>query len=83
MSADLIPFPSNRRCNLIDGIVAGVLCRTAVNGERHIQHSLKVQATVMRRKGIAEDRVAVEQRRLEAVIRERIWNEVFRPREIR
>jgi hypothetical protein len=50
-------------------------------GEKHIQRSLDLQATVMRRKGVGEDLIVRDVADLSAAIRTVIWQAVMSRKE--
>jgi hypothetical protein len=79
MTAGIIPFPPARRGSLVASIARRALELSPTAGEQHIQHSLKVQVIVMRRKGVAENLIERERVGLESAVRARIWNAVMRP----
>ncbi|WP_027579153.1 DUF6074 family protein [Bradyrhizobium sp. Ai1a-2] len=83
MTATILPFPAFRRRELIGKIVRSALRMNAAAGEQHIRRSLDLQATVMRRKGIAEDLIAKERIALESAVRQAIWDAVMAPRGVR
>jgi len=78
VSAIVLPFPANRRRDLICSIARRTLELSPEAGERHIRRSLDVQVTVMRRKCVAEPLIAREAASLEAAIRVAIWHAVTR-----
>lgn len=80
MTAEMIPFPAARRVDLVRSIVRRALELPAQAGEHHIVRSLDLQAIVMRRKGVTEDRIARERISLETAIRQRLWDVVMKPR---
>jgi hypothetical protein len=80
MSAALIPFPTARRRDLVAGIARRALELSPAAGEQHIRRSLELQATVMRRKGIAEDLIVREAAGLDVAVRMLIWDAVMMPR---
>ena len=80
MTADVIPFPAARHLALVNSITRRALELNPTAGEQHIRRSLEVQATVMRRKGIAEDLIARETAGLDSAVRALIWNAVMAPR---
>jgi hypothetical protein len=80
MTATIVPFPTARRVSLVHGIARRALERNPSAGEQYISHSLKVQATVMRRKGVSEDLIARETASLDAAVRVLIWDAVVTPR---
>jgi hypothetical protein len=78
VSARVIPFPANRRRDLIHSIVRRVFELSTEAGEKHIRRSLDGQATVMRRKGVEEPLIARDAAGLEAAVRAAIWLAVRR-----
>jgi hypothetical protein len=76
----VIPFPAARRLSLVSSITRRALELNPAAGEQHIRRSLDVQATVMRRKGIAENLIARETASLDGAIRALIWNAVMAQR---
>lgn len=83
MTAETIPFPAARRVGLVRSIVRRTLELPFHAGEHHITRSLDLQATVLRRKGVAEGLIAKERIELERAIRRQLWEVVMRPRGIR
>ncbi|QOZ52863.1 DUF6074 family protein [Bradyrhizobium sp. CCBAU 53338] len=79
--ADLIPFPAARRFDLVAGITRRALELSPEAGEKHIQRSLDLQATVMRRKGIGENLIVRDVADLSAAIRAGIWQAVMSRKE--
>jgi hypothetical protein len=79
--SDVIPFPLVRRRHLIFSIARRALELDPIAGDGHVRRSLDLQATVMRRKGIAEHLIARETRSLDLAIRAQMWNAVLLPRE--
>ncbi|MHC2585382.1 DUF6074 family protein [Bradyrhizobium diazoefficiens] len=77
----LIPFPAARRLDLVASISRRALELSPEAGEKHIQRSLDLQATVMRRKGIGEDLIARDVAELSGAIRAFIWHAVMSRRE--
>lgn len=82
-SAVVVPFPSARRVDLIRSIVRRALELPPRAGEHHITRSLDLQATVLRRKAVAEALIAKERMALESAIRRQLWEVVMRPRGVR
>lgn len=80
MSSVIIPFPAARRHDLVHSIARRSLQLHPAAGEQHIRHSLKLQATVMRRKGVAEELIARDIAGLDGAIRALIWTTVMAPR---
>jgi hypothetical protein len=83
MSAEIIPYPTARRHQLVSNIARRALELSPLAGDGHIQRSLDVQAAVMRRKGIAEHLITGETKSLDAAIKAVMWNAVMRPGEAR
>lgn len=83
MSAEMIPFPAARRVDLVRSVVRRALELPPHAGEHHIVRSVDLQATVMRRKGVAEPLIARERVGLESAIRRQLWEAVMRPRVVR
>ena len=81
MTAEIIPFPTARRLRLVFSIARRALELNPATGEQHIRQSLKVQATVMRRKGVAEGLIARDVIGLESSVRALIWDAVMAPTE--
>ncbi len=79
MIAAIIPFPAARRRGLVLSIARRALELSPAAGEEHIQRSIKLQATVMRRKGIADDLIAREETGLAGAVRALIWDAVMAP----
>jgi len=77
----IIPYPAARRHHLVTSIARRSLELGAVAGERHITRSLELQATVLRRKGVAEHLIVRETRALDSAVRAQMWNAVLLPRE--
>ena len=76
----IIPYPAARRYHLVSSIVRRSL-ELGAGGERHIARSLELQATVLRRKGVAEHLIIRETRALDSAVRAQMWNSVLFPRE--
>jgi len=81
VSARVIPFPANRRRDLIHSIARRVFELSPEAGEKHIRRSLDGQATVLRRKGVEEPLIARDAAGLEAAVRAAIWLAVVRHEE--
>jgi Family of unknown function (DUF6074) len=79
--SDVIPFPLVRRHQLIFSIARRALELDPIAGDGHVRRSIDLQATVMRRKGIAEHFIVRETRSLDSAIRAQMWNSVMLPRE--
>ncbi|MCK1507180.1 DUF6074 family protein [Bradyrhizobium sp. 18] len=83
MTAEMIPFPAARRVDLIRSIVRRALELPPQAGEHHIVRSVDLQATVLRRKGVAEALIVQERISLESTIRRHLWETVMRTRGVR
>ena len=79
MTAVVIPFPCARRVALVRSIARRALELNPAAGEQHIRRSLDVQATVMRRRGVAEDLISREANGLDGAVRALIWDAVMAP----
>lgn len=76
----VIPFPAARRLALVASIARRALELNPAAGEQHIRRSVEVQATAMRRRGIAEELIAREAAGLGSAVRALIWDAVMAPR---
>lgn len=54
-----------------------MIARSLVAAERHLSQQLQRQAEVLRRKGVAEDRIRRELRDVEEALRVEVWRLVF------
>jgi hypothetical protein len=79
ITALVVPFPVARRRPLVLSIARSALDRSPELGELHIQHQLRLQATVMRRRGIDPNLINVEISKLEAAVRALMWDAVLLP----
>jgi hypothetical protein len=75
----IVPFPADRRRAFIHKHAAIMARSSPAKADAHLRQQLQVQAETMRRKGIAEDVVADEVRRLEAAIKNELWTCVLLP----
>jgi hypothetical protein len=73
MSAAIVPFPLTRRRKFISRQANRASELNAAASERHILNQLKIQADVMRRRGIDEDLIAHELECMESAIRSALW----------
>jgi hypothetical protein len=69
MTAAIVPFPLTRRRKFIARQVNRASKLNEAASEKHILGQLKIQADVMRRRGIEEDLVAHELKCMESAIR--------------
>ena len=83
MTAEVLPFPSARRADLVRSIVRRALTLRPAAGEDHIVRSMELQASVMRRKGVPSALIAKDVAALSAAIRANMWDAVLQPRETR
>jgi Family of unknown function (DUF6074) len=77
MTAEVLPFPASHRRVLVASIARRALELCPDAGEQHIRRSVDVQATVMRRKGIAEDLIRREALSLDGAVRALMWDAVL------
>ncbi|CAN7313640.1 DUF6074 family protein [Bradyrhizobium sp. LjRoot220] len=75
--AEIIPFPLVRRQAFILRQAARAAELNQHAGERHIQQQVKCQVDAMRRKGIAEDLIALEVKCMEVAILAALWKAVI------
>jgi hypothetical protein len=78
-SPKIVPFPADRRRAFIHKHAAIMARCSPVKADAHLRQQLRVQAETMRRKGISEDVVADEVRRLETAIKNELWTCVLLP----
>jgi hypothetical protein len=73
----VVPFPIRRRRTLVCKLAKQMIARSVVAAEKHLSQQLRRQADVLRRKGIAEDRIERELYALEEALRDEVWRLVF------
>ena len=83
MTAVVLAFPAARRRDLVHSIARRALSLRERVGEEHVARSIKLQADVLRRKGVSEPDIEREMKSLEAAVRTVMWEAVMRPRETR
>ncbi len=69
MSANVIPFPANRRRIFIRRHACRMAEMSARGAQRYLAQQLRIQCETMARRGIAPDLVASERCQLEIAIR--------------
>jgi hypothetical protein len=73
MSAAIVPFPPASRQKFISRQANQASELNAAASERHILCQLKIQADLMRRRGIDEDLIARELKCMESTLRVASW----------
>ena len=68
MSAEIVPFPITRRRGFIHKQAAHAACMKPDSAVRYIEHQLLIQRDAMRRRGIAENLIAMELRCMAAAM---------------
>ncbi|WP_370523737.1 DUF6074 family protein [Brevundimonas sp. P7753] len=77
--AEVIPFPLAARQAFVTRQAVIALGLPPDAAERHILRMVREQSEVLRRKGVADDRVTHEGAALEGAIRAALWKAVLTP----
>jgi Family of unknown function (DUF6074) len=75
----IVPFPAARRSVFIHKHAMLMARFSQAKADAHLRQQLQIQADTMRRKGIAEEVVAGEIRRLESAIKNELWTCILTP----
>lgn len=76
-SAEMVPFPLNRRASFVARLAGQVAARPADAGELHLLQQLERQRDVLARKGIPKKAIDRELRALSAAVRAELWQLIF------
>jgi hypothetical protein len=77
MTAIILPFPNIRRRTFIRNQAERLTCMNARGAERYLDYQLRVQADAMRRRGIADNIIALELASIELAIRSEFFQTVW------
>jgi Family of unknown function (DUF6074) len=75
----VVSFPAARRGVFIHKHAARMATLSQARADAYLHQQLQLQAQTMRRRGIAEDVVAGEMKRLESAIRSELWKCILTP----
>jgi hypothetical protein len=75
----VVPFPAARRSAFIHKHAVLMAKSSQAKADAHLRQQLQIQAETMRRKGIADDVIGAELRRLEAAIKNELWTCILLP----
>jgi hypothetical protein len=75
----VVPFPAARRGAFIHKHAARMARLSQAQADAHLRQQLQVQAQTMQRRGIAEEVITGEMRRLESAIRRELWKCILTP----
>lgn len=72
MTAEVVPFPLDRRRQLVERCATRMLEQNAAAAENHLGQLIDVQRDVMRRRGVDAERVERQLRSFESAVRAEI-----------
>jgi GTP-sensing pleiotropic transcriptional regulator CodY len=76
-----LPFPLDRRHDLVTRLAAQMLARSPSDANKHLVVELERHRRILRRRGFADSVIAAQIRALESAVRAELWRVVICPQQ--